>query len=336
MRINPSSASAAGSRVTSRVVTTLAAFGLAVPMVIAFGGTAVASDQPSDRGSRDAAPGQLKKAADAAAVAPVVTVTAPAPLVTVTAPAPVVTVTAPVGTADTSKANTSTAGASTQPQPLSNADMNASGANNGGACGAYCSTRDGSPSLNGSGGGAAGGRPCAGCVGKADNKNPSGQAPDGTDHNNGYECDGNSGVGKTNPAHTGCKTPLTTCVPKTGQDSSCKPIVQCVPKAGQDSNCKPIEKVCPPAGTVGPVLAGCPFSGGGGGPGTTIVPRTNTPGVTVVPPTPVEGTTPGPGTSLPFTGDSTSMLANSAALMLLVGTFLVVATRKPKPALALG
>ena len=71
-------------------------------------------------------------------------------------------------------------------------------------CGTYCSTRDGSPSRNGNGDGKATGKPCAGCVGKADNKNPPGQYKDGTDHNNGYECDGNNGIGKTNPAHTGC------------------------------------------------------------------------------------------------------------------------------------
>ena len=73
-----------------------------------------------------------------------------------------------------------------------------------GVGGAYHSTCDGSPSLNGNGGGQATGKPCAGCVGAADNKNPPGQAPDASDANNGYECDGNRGVGKTNPAHTGC------------------------------------------------------------------------------------------------------------------------------------
>jgi LPXTG-motif cell wall-anchored protein len=88
-----------------------------------------------------------------------------------------------------------------QPQPASNADFSGKGANH---TGAYDSTRDGSPSGNGNGGGAAVGEPCAGCVGKADNKNPSGQFPDGTDANQGYECDGNSGIGQTNPAHTGC------------------------------------------------------------------------------------------------------------------------------------
>lgn len=77
-----------------------------------------------------------------------------------------------------------------------------SGAN--GDCGEYCSTRDGSPSRNGNGDGDAKGRPCAGCVGKADDKNPPGQYPNGSDANNGYECDGNSGIGRSNPAHTGC------------------------------------------------------------------------------------------------------------------------------------
>ncbi len=70
--------------------------------------------------------------------------------------------------------------------------------------GNYGSTCDGSASQNGNGGGSAKGRPCAGCVGNADDKNPPGQAPDGSDHNAGYECDRNSGVGRTNPAHTGC------------------------------------------------------------------------------------------------------------------------------------
>lgn len=71
--------------------------------------------------------------------------------------------------------------------------------------GAYDSTCDGSPSQNGNGDGKAKGKPCAGCVGNADDKNPPGQRPDGSDANNGYECDGNNGVGKSNPAHSGCK-----------------------------------------------------------------------------------------------------------------------------------
>ena len=69
---------------------------------------------------------------------------------------------------------------------------------------AYDSTCDGSPSQNGKGDGNASGKPCAGCVGAADNKNPKGQEPDGSDHNRGYECDENEGVGQSNPSHTGC------------------------------------------------------------------------------------------------------------------------------------
>ena len=58
------------------------------------------------------------------------------------------------------------------------------------------------PSQNG--GGVAVGKPCDGCVGKADNKAPAGQVLDGSDPNAGYECDTNKGVGPGNPAHTGC------------------------------------------------------------------------------------------------------------------------------------
>jgi hypothetical protein len=68
----------------------------------------------------------------------------------------------------------------------------------------YDSTCDGSASENGQGGGNANGKPCAGCVGAADNKNPQGQFPNGTDPNKGYECDENKGVGVGNPAHTSC------------------------------------------------------------------------------------------------------------------------------------
>jgi hypothetical protein len=78
----------------------------------------------------------------------------------------------------------------------------------------YDSTCDGSASQNGNGGGNANGKPCAGCVGAADNKNPKGQFPDGSDHNNGYECDGNNGIGKGNPAHSACD-PYSGTAPKT-------------------------------------------------------------------------------------------------------------------------
>ncbi|WP_410576829.1 LPXTG cell wall anchor domain-containing protein [Amycolatopsis sp. lyj-108] len=101
----------------------------------------------------------------------------------------------------------------TKPQPPSKADFSGHGANKHGP---YDSTRDGSPSANGNGGGKAAGKPCAGCVGKADNKNPPGQLPGGSDANAGYECDRNHGVGRGNPAHTACvpdRTPPATNPP---------------------------------------------------------------------------------------------------------------------------
>ena len=76
------------------------------------------------------------------------------------------------------------------------------GANNDGG---YQNTCPAGESQNGNGGGQASGKPCAGCVGNADDKNPKGQYPDGvTDSNRGYECDRNHGIGRGNPAHTGC------------------------------------------------------------------------------------------------------------------------------------
>jgi len=108
-----------------------------------------------------------------------------------------------------------TSGSSNQPQPVSKADRHHGGANGQCPGGPYCSTRDGSPSGNGNGKGKATGKPCAGCVGKADNKNPKGQMPNGSDHNKGYECDRNHGIGRSNPAHTGCRTPNTPPPPVT-------------------------------------------------------------------------------------------------------------------------
>ncbi|HKC26815.1 MAG TPA: hypothetical protein VKB75_02275 [Jatrophihabitans sp.] len=70
--------------------------------------------------------------------------------------------------------------------------------------GPYNATTTGGSAGNGNGNGKAVGKPCAGCVGNADNKNPPGQLPNGSDHNAGYECDRNHGVGRGNPAHTGC------------------------------------------------------------------------------------------------------------------------------------
>jgi hypothetical protein len=45
-------------------------------------------------------------------------------------------------------------------------------------------------------------RPCNGCVGNADDKEPHGDEPD---DDAGHECDRNHGIGKGNPAHSGCE-----------------------------------------------------------------------------------------------------------------------------------
>jgi hypothetical protein len=82
--------------------------------------------------------------------------------------------------------------------------------------GPYDNTCDGSPSGNGNGNGKATGKPCAGCVGNADDKNPKGQYPNGSDHNAGSECDRNHGIGRSNPAHTGCRSTETPTPPGGG------------------------------------------------------------------------------------------------------------------------
>jgi len=169
-------------------------------------------------------------------------------------------------------------GNTSQPQPLSNADKNTGGANGQCPGGPYCSTRDGSPSGNGNQTtGAHKGEPCAGCVGKADNKNPNGQKPNGTDNNAGYECDRNHGVGRTNPAHTGCTTPPTTG--GGGSDCTTNPTAPgCTPGGGgSDCTTNPTAPGCTPGGggsdcTTNPTAPGCATGGGGGAGGTGCVP----------------------------------------------------------------
>ncbi|HEX2894005.1 MAG TPA: hypothetical protein VHO29_08385 [Marmoricola sp.] len=137
----------------------------------------------------------------------------------------------------------------TSPQPISKADANTGGANGQCPSGPYCSTRDGSASLNGNGGGKAVGKPCAGCVGKADNKNPHGQMPSGADANAGYECDTNHGIGRSNPAHTGCQsgeTPPPVCVPSASNDYCGQPQPGCVPSATETCGQAPPPLVSPP------------------------------------------------------------------------------------------
>jgi LPXTG-motif cell wall-anchored protein len=136
-------------------------------------------------------------------------------------------------------------GDNSMPQPISNADANTGGANGQCPGGPYCSTRDGTASANGNGGGNATGRPCAGCVGKADNKNPHGQMPGPSDKNAGYECDTNHGIARGNPAHTGCTTPQQQC-----------PTAPCVPTPPCPTQpCVPTPP-CPTEPCVSPPIAG--------------------------------------------------------------------------------
>src|SRR3954471_11205508 len=67
------------------------------------------------------------------------------------------------------------------------------------SCGNYCALPSPTTSQN---------QHPDGSVGNADNKNPKGQAPNGSDPNKGYECDQNKGIGNGNPAHTvNCPSP---------------------------------------------------------------------------------------------------------------------------------
>jgi hypothetical protein len=154
----------------------------------------------------------------------------------------------------------------TAPQPSPDTDFSGNGAN---VEGPYDSTRDGSPSQNGDGGGEAVGLPCAGCVGEADNKNPPGQLPGGSDVNAGYECDTNHGVGRGNPAHTACtaENPPTTPPRETPLVQPPANLVQPVPAA----EAAPVvqaaaadELAFTGFSIAGPALAGLVLVGAGG------------------------------------------------------------------------
>jgi hypothetical protein len=177
-------------------------------------------------------------------------------------------------------------------------------------CGEYCSTRDGSPSRNGNGDGKATGRPCAGCVGKADDKNPRGQRPNGSDSNNGYECDGNKGIGKGNPAHTGCTATATSPVAASVKPAS-RPVAPVAPKA-------PVTVPVAVLGTkhVAPAAVGSPVVLPAGERSGSVA------GNAVVAPQ-VLGTRftrPGaPAGTLPFTGGMTMELVLAAGAMVVAG-----------------
>ncbi|MDT7540021.1 MAG: hypothetical protein QOI82_3606, partial [Actinomycetota bacterium] len=196
---------------TRRAATTVAALCLALPMSGFMGGTAFATSDngtAADHGNASA-PGQEKKAEPTPQPAPA-PYTNEGGVTTGSNTTKYETASDQKGSTFTGKGGGQPSGDIHSPQPYSNADQNNTGANDTSASNPYKSTRDGSPSLNGNGGGQQVGQPCAGCVGKADNKNPPGQAPNATDGNAGYECDRNHGIGRSNPAHTGCTGGSTT------------------------------------------------------------------------------------------------------------------------------
>jgi hypothetical protein len=249
------------------------------------------------------------------------------------------------GSSDHSHGNAGTSGDSTQPQPPSNADQNSGGANGKCPDGPYCSTRDGSPSGNGNGGGKATGKPCAGCVGKADNKNPKGQYPNGSDHNAGYECDRNHGIGRTNPAHTGCTTGGTTTdctatpdAPECtngGTDCTATPDAPECTNGGENCAATPNAPECTNGGencTTLPDLPQCvngndDCTATAGGTCTSVLgeKKTRTPTTTKVLGETVTRT---PSAALPFTGANIALMTAVALMTLVVGGALALSARR--------
>jgi hypothetical protein len=215
----------------------------------------------------------------------------------------------------------------TKPQPLSNADQNSGGANGQCPGGPYCSTRDGSAAQNGNGGGAAVGKPCAGCVGKADNKNPHGQMPNGSDANAGYECDTNHGVGRSNPAHTGCQSQTPpVCVPSPTETCGQAPPPVCVPSPTETCGQTPPPVCVPsPTQTCGqtPPLVSPPTAPSVSAPVTAVpVQAAAAPASASLPSSAV----------LPQTGAPRGLVGEAAlaVLVMLAGAALIATTRRPR------
>lgn len=323
------------------VATTLAAVALGLPMVGVFGGTAFAgannrSADWSDRGTASA-PGQTQLVDPPTAT----TATRGTPALPPYSNQGGITVgsnTTAYETVADHKGSTYTgiggglsSGDITTPQPYSTADKNSSGANDISGNNPYRSTREGLPSLNGNGAGQQIGQPCAGCVGKADNKNPPGQAPNATDHNAGYECDRNHGIGRSNPAHTGCTTTAVVCIPpNVNVNGLCAPPQDCkgvVNGTATAADCIPPQDC---KGVVnGTATANeCVFTGGGGGTATGPL------AIPVNAAVPAQGggsgaaSAVGAGLALPFTGSHIAWLLEGAALLVLAGLGMLLAVRK--------
>ena len=182
-------------------------------------------------------------------------------------------------------------------------------------CGAYCPSGVGLPSGNGGDNGNATGKPCAGCVGNADGKNPPGQAVDGSDHNNGYECDGNNGIAKTNPAHSGCSS---TTIPQTTTTTD-----PCDTGKGKGKG-----KDCTTTATVPKTTTttAAPCTGEGCPTTTTVAPctgdncaTTTTSGATVLGESFTRPNAPGASAPLAFTGGVVGKLFVAGLAMALMG-----------------
>lgn len=171
----------------------------------------------------------------------------------------------------------------------------------------------GQPSGNGNGGN--GNQPCAGCVGNADDKNPPGQGLN--DPNAGYECDRNSGVGRGNPAHSGCgaSTP-----PSTGQP----PSTGRPPQTGPPTTGRPTATTLLAATTTVPQAASQ-----GSGAGAGLVQQRLQEATPVAAATAVT-----PPLDLALTGPMTPELLALAGLCLGLGYGLVRLGREKRPLLA--
>jgi hypothetical protein len=139
--------------------------------------------------------------------------------------------------------------------------------------GPYESVCPSGPSLNGNGKGNAVGKPCAGCVGNADDKQPKGQLPGGNDPNAGYECDRNHGVGRSNPAHTRpCGANASTPPPTTTTVTTSTTTTRSTTVTTTTAATTTVTRTTPPS-TTGAVA---PTTGA-----TTTVTRTTPPSTTV-------------------------------------------------------
>ena len=182
----------------------------------------------------------------------------------------------------------------------------------------------GADSANGNGGGKATGRPCAGCVGNADDKNPPGQFKNGNDKNHGYECDvkgkpngGNNGVGKGNPAHTPCK-PTTDCTTNCNPcTTNCNPCTtDCNPCT---TNCNPCTTNCNPCTTnCTTTTANC----------TSNCTSTEVLSASSGRPTEVLGVQVTRGAGLAFTGAATTPLTATAIALVCMGAALAFIARR--------